>query len=238
MKLPSELLPIFLSIHSRKQNIQNFLGENFLTIFPNKLDSTFIDYMKTTVQLMPEPYTTSCVDYRKLGHLSSSDCIWDCIADFYINEHNVWPGSHRTEDSKSDLLMIEDFNLTIYSVFSERCKKLCGNNPECYKEYFYFEADRIYLGEGFEIWINIPSSADFLIKHSPEMQFEEFFCYIMSIVGLWFGFSIIMLTDICLTIFKFTVKIVNKYKAKFLLISNNIILNDHRFFERTRILRN
>jgi hypothetical protein len=171
---------------------------------------------------MPKPYKTSCIDYRKSGYLSRYDCIFECNIDYYRKEFNKRPASRQTEDINIELLMMEEKNKTFNSLTGRECENVCGTNPDCYKEYFTFEDHRMHLKKCFEIMINPPFHANLLILHSPKIEFKELLCYIMGIIGLWFGFSFIMFNDFFLIIYKFTVGFINKYKSKILLISNKL----------------
>jgi hypothetical protein len=70
-----------------------------------------------------------------------------------------------------------------------------------------------HFGErDFKIFINRSLFLDLLIKHSPKIQIKEFLYFIASIIGLWFGFSIFMFTDIILHVMNFFIRKVNNYK--------------------------
>jgi hypothetical protein len=152
-----------------------------------------------------------------------------------MNELNIWPGSYFTEDSENDLLMTKDENQTINTMIGEKCSKICGTNIDCLREYFTFGDQSLttLLKTYFEILITIPSHPTLLIIHSAKIEFEEFLCYITSIISLWFGFSVIMFIDVFEFINIFTSKIIDKYKAKISIITNLIIVK-----KRSEIITN
>jgi hypothetical protein len=225
---------IHLFLHSRNRK---FYQNSVFRIFNHyKSERIFINYRKTIVELMPEPYRTSCTDFRKLGHLSRNDCMFKCYVNYYKNLFNKLPERRFIEDINSEFLMIEENNVTFKSFARKKCEKVCGTNPDCYEEYFEFEDYRIVYNNGFEIILNIQFQANLLFKHSAKIEFEEFLCYIMSVIGLWFGFSLIMLNDFFLIIYKISIEFVNKYRARIFIFSNCNFFTD-RLFER-RTIRN
>jgi hypothetical protein len=121
----------------------------------------------------------------------------------------------RTDNNESNLLMTENnFTRNLDLKQNKECKNFCSFNNDCFTEYYVLKHKKEkYLGErDFKIFINRPFFLDLLIKHSPKIQIEEFLCFIASIIGLWFGFSIFMFTDIILLVMNFFIKKVNNYK--------------------------
>jgi hypothetical protein len=219
---------ISLYMHSRNTALRYEVETKNLKLYHSSVETIYIKYRKTIVQLMPKPYSTSCVDYTKVGYSSRSDCIFKCKTDIYMNELNSWPGSYFTEDSESNFLMTEENNQTINSMLGEKCDKICGLEIDCLREYFTFEdqATPALLNKHLEIIVTPPSHPTLLITHSAKIEFEEFLCYVTSIIGLWFGFSVIMLFDVFKIIIKFTTKFVNDYKAKISIITNCDVINN------------
>jgi hypothetical protein len=113
---------------------------------------------------------------------------------------------------------------------SDKCKKYCGNFKDCYKEYFHLDETRMKgdIYEDFFTFLNLPTLPNTIIKHTAKMHFEEFLCFIASIVSLWFGFSVIMLTDVCLLIVKNFIKIINR-KNQIIIINQRIRLQKNSY---------
>jgi hypothetical protein len=82
-------------------------------------------------------------------------------------------------------------------------------------EYFVPEYRRQPIeNELFIIYLDASLYPILTIKHSPKIQINEFLCFITSIISLWFGFSVIMLSDICLFVLKKFLFIVNYFILK------------------------
>ena len=64
------------------------------------------------------------------------------------------------------------------------------------------------------------------------MSLQEYLCFIASISNLWFGFSIIMLTQVCLVVYKRVNNIIN-YKPNVFYITNKVYVEHSRQFKNT-----
>ncbi len=65
------------------------------------------------------------------------------------------------------------------------------------------------------------------MKHSPKILFKELLCFIESIISLLFGFSIIMLSDLCLLVIK-QVNQTSNY------LTNNLFLSKKNIFTKNK----
>ena len=85
------------------------------------------------------------------------------------------------------------------------------NNFDCYQEYYNTIYDKVSYRFGY-IFIMPPSIPTTIIVHSKKLAFEEFLCYVASMISLWFGFSFIMLSDYYILIVNNVINyFVNKY---------------------------
>jgi hypothetical protein len=123
----------------------------------------------------------------------------------------------------------ESFDLAV----GKKCKNSCGLNTDCYKEYFTFKAIELIneYGVNSAVFIYPPHLPSLIFTHSPKIQVEEFICFIASTVSLWFGFSVMMLSNVCSLVSKIFIKIVNKYKT-------NISVNNNYWIKRLEMIEN
>jgi len=120
--------------------------------------------------------------------------------------------------------------MTLDLELSKTCDKFCGYFKDCYKEYFHLDERRIkedYL-ENYYICLICPTSSNTIIRHLPKIYLEEFLCFMASILSLWFGFSVIMLTDVCLLFIKNMNNLIFKLKANFIIVKLNVRLGQTR----------
>jgi len=118
---------------------------------------------------------------------------------------------------------------TKYNILSKGCNLVCASYQDCFKQYFHLEESKLKKKgdkkSNLKVLIDPPTLPNTLITHSPKIHVEEFLCYIASIISVWFGFSLIMLTDVCLLIIKNANNFFYKYKTQITLtqfkINNN-----------------
>jgi hypothetical protein len=197
---------LFLFLHSRHEMITDSFEDNRVNITFIPHYTSITKYHITKVQLMPKPYKTSCVDYKKFGYRSRYDCILKCRINYYRKNFKGWPGIYLTDDSSDEymlnvleiLLKNESLDLEL----GKLCRKFCGIKIDCFREYFSFTESRIEYDANSTIFIYPPNFPSLIFEHSPKMQLEQFICFIASIVNLWVGLSILMLLDVCSLIFR------------------------------------
>ena len=102
---------------------------------------------------------------------------------------------------------------------------MCGQNTECLKEYFISDSKAYKYPtqkrKNFFLLINFPTHPTTIYEISLKMCFEEYLCLIASILSLWFGFNVVMVTDMCPV---FVLKIHGYFKRKLNVQVNNISL--------------
>jgi hypothetical protein len=226
-----------LYLHSRYEMITDSYDDNFVELKFNPYYEWNIKYHLTKVQLLYKPYKTSCVDYNQFGYRSRSECIFKCRINYFRDRYKGWPGNYLTEQS-SDEYMYKEIeilkkNESLDLALGKKCRNSCGLNMGCYKEYFTFKANEEIneYGMNSTILIYPPHLPSLIFTHLPKMQVEEFICFIASIVSLWFGFLVMMLSNVCSLVSKMFIKIVNKYKT-------NICVNNNYWIKRLEMIEN
>jgi len=229
-----DILPIIpmirLFIHSREEMIIDSFEDNMEKIFYVKDLTSFIKYNKKIVQLMPKPYQTSCVDYKLFGYRSRYDCLLKCRINFLKKEYNRWPGTYLTDqlsdDYMIDILSHINKNQSLDFLMGKNCSNACELGNDCFKQYFSFKEfkDLGAFNNNFCVSILRPDLPDLSFTHLPKVEFEEFICFAASIVSLWFGFSVFMLSDFCLLVINHFNKIFKITKVQ-LFIVKNILFN-------------
>jgi hypothetical protein len=239
IQFPSFSPLIYFTMNSRNQFIRNCELKNSLLINGEKSNEFNAEYRKTNIQLMPKPYKTSCVYYEKLGHISRADCIFKCVTNNYKKSYNRWPMDYLTEDSEIDLKIIEFYNETEDLKIRKFCKNLCGFNDDCFKEIFELKEMQIM---GFpeksknstRIQIYPPYASNLLLIHSAKIRIEEFLCYTASIFNLWFGFSVFMLAEASVLVFKKFHIFINKILV--INTKNTIIVRNTNHFHANSLI--
>jgi hypothetical protein len=223
--------------HSRIESVTEDFRPYPYTLNIQSERQSIIRFKKIRVELMSKPYKTSCFDYKNIGYYSRADCIFKCKVGNYAKNQSEWPAKFYTDDRRSDLVMNESSYNSMEFELSDKCRELCGESKDCFAENYELSEIRSYGENGlFTIVIPLPTIPTLIFTHWPKIRFEEFLCFIGSIFSLWFGFSIVMLSDVCLLVVKQVKNVTNKFNTK--VTQNNLIINNSFQMERIRNRKN
>jgi hypothetical protein len=125
----------------------------------------------------------------------------------------TWYGKYLIHDTKSNLTMNYEIDMSFNSSIEKECRNFCGFGNDCIKEHYTPECT-LESGDdnSFYITVAYPRNPLITVEHSPKIQLEEFMCYITIIINLWLGFSVIMLSNFCLSALKKISLTVGKFK--------------------------
>jgi hypothetical protein len=141
---------------------------------------SYIEYEKTKVKLMPKPYSTSCIDYKKFGYNYNyrAECIFKCKSEYYYKKYKSWFRRLFTDDKESNLTMTggeddRDLDMNIQKIFDE----FYGSNRDCFSEYFERKEIKVKVrgNKEFKIIINRPFFKSSSITYSAKIQIEDNF---------------------------------------------------------------
>ncbi len=223
MRIDSQAMALFM--HPRNEILRDFFGDNKLTIYFENYGLTLIKYYKTIIKLMPKPYRTDCVDYKLMGYQSKIGCVKECLKKYYIEKYGGLPAAFQF-GGEYDGHFIENWrtienNLSHNLLVSKKCTQVCGSNDDCYKEYInirFISIDNFFprMNGSHRILILPPTSPNLIYTHTNKIHLEEFLCYAGSVISLWFGVSILMISDIISRLHKY----LTQYRKKKNIIAN------------------
>lgn len=163
----------------------------------DKYYSFVTTYSKITIQSLPPPYATLCRSYS-LFHQSKRSCINECIKVNSLRVFNKVPFSgievkplplkHISFSDLQNVTFARLFEQISYSCRSE-CKQISCLD-ENYLSTLYKEQSTVGL-DGLTLNIMAPSSPSTTILHRPFMSVPEFLLFISSLLGIWYGISMI-----------------------------------------------
>ena len=186
---------VALSFHDRtKPVLSRFVRGNFLLSPKGGLN--LITYRKTVVKYLFNPSTDPCFEEK-----SYDDCQTEC----QINEFIESTGKHPPINLARSNSSLYFANMSEYRLFkwSDRCDRICGRFTDCYKEYYVVKNGETLTDTGvYQIMIDFPTHPTTIYEISLKMCFEEYLCLIASILSIWFGFSILAVTNKLLVIFQ------------------------------------
>jgi len=224
---------VTVAVHNRDQLIRDITRvESIEYQLKNSLITEYyFEYKKTIIKSLPKPYDTDCYDYRGMGYKSLTDCIDKCRINAFIEKiYNLWPGAYLQYNESMNSKIVNIFQLfqenpELDQTLAKHCKKLCGHRSDCNQEIFELKIKpRFITSDGFFIVFFPQNTPDIIYTHSPKILFEEFVSYIASYVSLWFGFSIIMLSNVIHKCYQFINYKMNYYMRIFK-INNKIQIN-------------
>ena len=231
---------IHLFFHSRNEKIMPWQAQG-LSWLPSNQFIYYIKYRKVISRSLPFPFDTNCFNYSEDGFVSENDCINQCQLKYWKTVLGYrWPGILPAYDNLSDLYIVDMFPVEFVNYYlildkevGIKCRKECKSMTSCYKEDFEIKLNK-YQQISDVIWVSVwpPTIPDQVIQHMPQICVEEFVIYIGSLIGLYFGFSFIMLSDVCSVAVKYIVQNIsnNQYlNTKFNSIKN-ITINQKLVF--------
>ena len=213
MNINEKIQNAFVFLHSRKESLWKYSPNiNGVSWSLSKDFTSFIIYKKILTHSLPLPFNTNCYDYANDGYISGTHCIALCRLKHWKQFlGDQWPGYYFTSNQTSDQYMADIYevffgseNKTIDKEIGIKCAKECKSMTNCYQETYDVKFVKYHYSFKY-VWIRIlpPYYPDQIIRHSPKMIFEEFVCLIGSLIGLYFGFSLMMLFDVCLKIYSY-----------------------------------
>lgn len=96
-------------------------------------------------------------------------------------------------------------------MIAEQCLQTCTKMENCKNEYYstsiigQFDRDPVHYPKFnplHGIFIYLPSGLNTRYVHSPRLHLTEYICYFASVFSLWFGFSIIAISQALIKAYK------------------------------------
>lgn len=154
-------------------------------------------YFLVKSTLLPKPYPTECVDWREFGHLDSEDCTQKCLVKHSLEKFGRYPYVAYV-DQPIDHPILTRQHLLNASVnrFLYRFEKWCTNRCRqlgCKLSYTITRVTRDPDNEVLTFNILVPQLPNYIITNYPRLPLIEYFIYVLSCFGTWFGLSVLSL---------------------------------------------
>ena len=208
--------------------------DHFRSSIELEMKSYQIAYSKTNAVLLPKPYQTNYMNYGEYTqHDTQLDCLNSCLAKLGWERCSCWPSSIQSLNlSQLDqlcwLIKPNQHNCTL-EIESE-CQQIC-QSPDCYQEKYTFEVRSYHerKRESRYQWIRelksttakvivlTPFNFETTFIHNPENTLTQLICYIVSLLGFWYGISVISMYNFVSE----KVKLFKKKKNKIIVIHIN-----------------
>ena len=183
----------WILMHNYKDHVSSYEWNSF---YLNTYRQYTLTYSVKSFRLLPSPYSTDCFDYsHSKEYMSRKDCIRKCRINESVDkcggvyvETDVIEGDINVDFLNNENNCFQDLGLDKF------CLKKCPRY-DCFKQ--HIEAIVLEMSNLTELGlINkfkmvIPFEPRTVYEHKPSTEVIEFLCNWGSIVGLWFGFSIL-----------------------------------------------
>ena len=232
---------LYVFLHSRKEFLWKFNPKyDGISWSPKTNLLHYLAYRKVKTHYLPHPFATNCYDYGNDGYISSSHCIAMCKLKHWkkVLGNDRWPGYYYTDNQTSGQFIVDIYDMRKYGInyrkrniidkqISLKCSEECKSLTSCYEENYHVRS--IEYGNNYdELWLLIlpPYNPDQIIIYSPKLTLEEFVCLTGSFISLYFGFSIIMLSNMTSVIFKYWVNKFTNNQVNLFTVCNQFILSE------------
>ena len=194
---------LFVHMHSRKSLIYQAKSKSSLVFGINQTDYCLLKYSIVVSKVMFKPFNQCFVGQTR------EECVDKCMIDYYINKYGGYPSMYLAYQDNSSLRfklgMLEKMRNNSEFDPNIKCKRFCDLKTECYKQYFITDSTfgRIYSNKTeskkneFVLLLEYPAHPSTIYEVNLKMSFEEYLCLLSSIFSVWFGFSILVLTEFC-----------------------------------------
>jgi len=223
------LLPrrAYLIIHDPNTKPLELIGNNIELV----VNSYLIDYSKFTFKLLEKPFSTQCITYSDNGHYSSqNDCYDKCLTRSHLNICRCIPSGVTIYDRIMEEKICCIFNSSCINHTNLFIQKDCHQqclSVDChivkYKSQICNAHKRVRVSEGVylmdiknntaKVIINTPITDDEVFSYEPKYDIIEIVCYIASLLGLWFGLSVLSLTKVIRNSFVTRSQIIKKFSC-------------------------
>ena len=209
LSIPQYIHKSVLYFHRRTEPLIKYSVNNFIVVNMRNETLTMIYYKKTTVKLLPSPFKTDCHEFGKAN--SRYTCVAKCRRDEMIRRREAWPDVYFATNLSMKLSMFKvwgNMSFTFDDEVAEFCIGKCNKKIECTQEIFEMKIERFeaIIENAYNrnvLAIMPPIVPDQVVTYTQTMSWVELVCFLGSLISLYFGFTIIMLTDIISLITKF-----------------------------------
>lgn len=159
-----------------------------------KIDNTYanvdVSYRSVRIRRFKPPYDTKCRNYFPYG--SRLEMTLEKVREEAIRTLNLVPAMDQVEQRYNSSLLTAKHvrDPAIAQKLVKLMKTYRIKSPECYIRY-YLTGTKIFGGSSVKINVNWPQDVYFILTSKPEQSILDFIIYLSSVIGLWFGFTIL-----------------------------------------------
>jgi len=184
---------LYIHVHSPNEFVFHYSQRGVIYINTTSTNICTLDFSKTIVKYQYEwPGIIACN-----ASISRHNCIFSCIQDRYVNETCGLSPEILTYDRKSEKTFY--YNTSLTKIITQSCNDLCERQLDCLKEYYKIDSKtytyNLMPSNSYTVTLSVPTEPLLIYEIQLKLTFEEYLCLMASVVSLWFGFSVVMLTE-------------------------------------------
>ena len=188
---------IMVKLHNRRDILYEEYNTGSRQINTGNSLITMIKYRKTKIT-----YTDR--DDQQCNSKSREECVIECKIKKYIAQYGQYPAQfliRNTEAINSSLKFSSVNMLGTMRQVDPDCQAKCSNQDmDCYREIYIFDmtgtTDYGTERQSHTLVVEYPIHSTTVFEISLKMSFEEYICFIASTIGMWFGYSLMMVSDV------------------------------------------
>lgn len=208
-------------IHPRKKHSHTSLAfaPKFWRRQDDHMNMFSLTYGILSITRLAPPYETKCRDYGLSGFTSQNNCFSDCVDSMTIRQLNKRPFGRRVKTPTNLMHVgVEDLaNSTtakIINSIDQVCKSRC-EQKSCFEEFTLTRMMREPKDDFLSFYVDAPRDPFFKVTFDPKLTLTEYGIYVLSILGTWFGVSVVQFNPV--SVFRRFKKAKRKHKTLFIL---------------------
>ncbi|XP_015793320.1 uncharacterized protein LOC107369861 [Tetranychus urticae] len=160
----------------------------------------FIEYKGFQANLLPPPYTTKCKNYTLDGFKSQNHALEACRNNASLERFGCGFYSDVMNANSNARLGISDYYLNygdprrrkVINEIYDNCSRLHWA-PDCRQKYFVPRIQKVARIDSSSdlLCLSMPTEPDITNSCLPKLPLFEYLIYLGSILGTWFGFSVL-----------------------------------------------
>lgn len=146
-------------------------------------------------QKLEKPYSPFCLNYARINFKGRLHCLYTCQAETLKQFNKEHYSTAFIDGSSSSVLNSKDIyknesNRRQLSRITTRCNNLCKAD-DCIIRSSITHLHSKETGKDIRFQISMPVEPSIVVKYLAKMQMSELMIYLLSVLGTWFGISVL-----------------------------------------------
>ena len=154
-----------------------------------------IDFYGIEQKRLPPPYTTECRDYGQETADNQRTCQIKCKSEGTVKNFRKVMFNHIQSSPleighMTEQLYLRNQTMVIMEGLAKECERQC-NELACFDKMWVTTPKKVPTEpRGLDFRVSSPKHMYYSTEHLPKLEFMDYFVYVSSCFGLWFGISV------------------------------------------------